>query len=209
MSNKLWLCLLVAAVIAFYGANSYFSVPKKCACQILLTPPPQARLDAVENSIEDAKSLVFRIGLSGPDDVEQFRICYADRPKRGRIWESAGISAKGCKYENWYHVQSRGIRKTATEAVFAFDLAEAQSIPNVVTQADSRKKTSGQVHFDRGNNTCELALSDWNDATLKGQAECEAPVYYFDLWSHFPPTTELFYTRAFYWLHSNRNSHER
>ncbi len=186
MNNRLWLVVLVVGAIALYGSVYFFSVPERCACRTSTALSPPSQLDVIDNSIEDSNSIVLTIGRSGPDDIEQLRICYPHKPKRGRIWESAGISEKACEYENWYHVETGGIRKTATEALVAFELAETQSLPNGAAQTETRRRTSGRAYFDRGKDACELTLSEWKEATLKGEVKCQSPVFYFNLWSYFP-----------------------
>jgi hypothetical protein len=205
VSNKVGIFVLIIGAIALYGAYYFLSVPERCACRISTARLPPLQLDVIDNSIEDASSIVFTIGLGGPDDIEQLRLCYPLKPKRGRLWESAGLSDKGCEYENWYHVEIEGTRKTSTEAVVSFELTEAESISTGATQADSKRKASGLAYFDRRKDICQLSLSGWNDATLTGEAKCDSPVLYVNLWSHFPQTARLFYTRAYYWLHGKHS----
>ena len=146
MKYRLRAVALVIGAVVLYGSNYYFSVPKRCTCRILNAQLPQSYLDVIDNSIEDSNSIIFTIGLSYLDDIEQFRICYPHRPKRGRIWTPMGLSEKGCEYQNWYHVTRGSIRKTATEAFIAFELEEqARSIRTLLTgavQTVPQKRTS-------------------------------------------------------------------
>ena len=103
-----------------------------------------------------------------------------------------------------YELETTDGRKTDEAATIAFEITDRNMSlpPPKQDYSELYKRAKGVLSINRSTNACSFELSAWNGKTVSGRVECVDPVFYFNPWSWFPQTTKLFYTRAFYAIHT-------
>jgi hypothetical protein len=197
---KLRQIIIGLCAIGFFGAiyfSSYFlSVPQDCECRSTAIPDALSEALILANSIGDSSSITARIRLGGGE----LKICYSQTPKKGSIDSSSpGLPPQGCEYENGFNLEETSSRKNDIAAYIEYEIREQSHLYEVPRV--HLKPMNGALYVNRSTNACTFGLLEWGDARLSGRLECADPVFYFNPWSWFPQTVELFYTRAFYAIH--------
>jgi hypothetical protein len=204
-SWKKWVLIAVvcgAVVGAIYAVNHFFAVPQACTCRATV-PPALSDASLLDNSIGDARHITI---VAAGSFSSLLTICYSEKPKQGKV-DPRFLQPEDCSWESRYDLEDyRELGKTDDKVVIDYDVTE-----RLYDQNGSKpgKSKVGFLYLDRRTNSCRFGMDDWSQdwknerdkKLLSGEMNCVGNTVYFNPWSWFPQSTELFYTRAFYALH--------
>jgi hypothetical protein len=199
--------LIVACISVYdgvsYGVSYLVGTPLDCVCHANISPD-LADASLIHNSVGDATAVIIK--TDGPLQGE-INICYPKKPSRGNVDYNPGLPERGCEVSNTYELILRNHGKTDTESALIYEIDENTLTPPYIVGSKRRATeeiaTSGRLDLDRSKDICKFQANAWNSAAI-GEMKCGNERWYFNLWSFFPQTNRLFYTRMFYWLHKRR-----
>jgi hypothetical protein len=199
-----------AVVGAFFAVDHFFGVPQTCGCRATV-PPALSDARILDNSIGDARHIT--IVAAGPFS-SLLTICYSEKPKQGKVDPGRFLPPEDCNWESKYDLEdARELGKSDDKVVIDYDVTERLYDPKNLFSSKPGKSKVGFLSLDRRTNSCRFGVDEWSQdwkkefekKSLSGQLKCASNNYYFNPWSWFPQSTELFYTRVFYAIHKQPN----